>query len=78
MKRDFIKRFILTYIHLLPLVYIILFCYIWLSAFFNGGSIVVNINTYKEMYPELILLLSLSPMAIGYIILSLRKVLANE
>ncbi len=36
----------------------------WFAAFFNGGKILITINNYNEMYPELIMWIILLPIII--------------
>lgn len=47
--------------------------YIWMLAFINGGEVVVYINKFGEMYPELYTLIITLPIATLGIIIQLKE-----
>ncbi len=41
------------------------FCFMnWLAAFFNGGTVLLTINDYGEMYPEIFVWIILLPIIV--------------
>lgn len=47
---------------------------IWFLAFINGGQVIVTINDYSEMYPELIMWITFVPFMFYGFWLNLKEV----
>lgn len=49
----------------------------WFTAFFNNGRVLITINTYNEMYPELIMWIIILPIIIISIVYNYKVISAD-
>ena len=69
-KKKMVWEFISFYAYTSILVWIYIFIYTLVGAYFNGGEIkmIVNINNHNEMFPEVIAMVSTLPLATYFVV----------